>query len=136
MEAITNALEDFRTAFNDQEPVVRDGLLILLALVVIIIFQRLARRFLIAFLKQLAKRSSRQWDDIVLSVVDRPLRLLVVALSLLAVQTIVGIEGSLHELFEALTYSLTILAALMLLYQLGDKVTRTPNTLRAVTALR
>lgn len=125
---------------NDLPPEIRNVALrialALLALLIIWILRRLISRLILLPIRQLVvNRTENQLDDILLKVVENPIRFLVIALGIYIAGTILTADVGTTLFFSHLARTFVILAVFVALYNGVDLIVQSSMRLRYITGI-
>jgi MscS family membrane protein len=125
---------------NDLPPEVRNLALrialALLALLIIWILRRLISRLILLPIRQLVvNRTTNQLDDILLKVIENPIRFLVIALGIYIAGTILTADVGTTLFFSHLARTFVILAVFVALYNGVDLIVQSSMRLRYITGI-
>lgn len=128
------------TAFwNGLSPVLRDNLTrIVLAVAVLALFwllRRLLAALVVSPLHALAKRTDSAWDDVLLTIVTVPARLIIIAIGLMIGAEILNVDASTSIFVIHLARMFIIIAVLLAAYQIVDALAPSSNRLFRLTGL-
>lgn len=130
LEFINNLPQEFRS-------LVLRVLLALLALLIIWLLRRLlSGLILLPFRRLVVERTQTQIDDLLLTTVEAPIRLLVVAIGVAIAGQILSADGATVEFMAHLSRTFVILAVMLTLHNLVDLVAASSARLRSLTGLR
>lgn len=110
-------------------------LLALLALLLILLLRRLISAVILVPLRRLSERTTTQVDDVLISVAEGPVRLLIVALGIGIAGQILATDGSTGTFIGHMTRSFIIIAVFVGLYNAVGLLVDTSMRLRRFTGL-
>ncbi len=132
-------MDKITSFWNTLSPTLRDNLSrIVLAVAVLGMFwllRRLLAALVVRPLHALAKRSNSGWDDLVLTIVTVPIRLIIIALGLLLGAEILRLDITTSVFVGHLSRMFVIIAVLMAAYQIVDALAPSSNRLFRLTGL-
>ncbi len=112
-------------------------LLAVLALLIIWLLRRLLSALILLPLRRLViERTKTQIDDILLTAVETPIRLLVVAIGVAVAGQILSADGATIEFMTHLSRTFVILAVIFTLHNAADLVVASSTRLRYLTGIR
>ncbi len=131
---------DYVTTFwNNLSPALRDNLTrVVLAVLVLLLFwllRRLLAALVVKPLHMLAKRTEADWDEVVLTILTIPARLIIIALGLMIGAEILNVDATTSIFVVHLGRVLIIIAVLMAAYQIVDALAPSSNRLFRLTGL-
>lgn len=124
--------------FLQQLPLaVREIILRLLLLVLVLIFvfvlSRIVVRMLMRPLRAVAQRTKNQYDDILVEAIQRPFRLVVIAIAITVTTSVLNFGPELKTFSEHLSRSFIIAAVVFVGYNMISVIAITPESVRRIT---
>ncbi len=128
------------TAFwNGLSPVLRDNITrVVLAVAVLALFwllRRLLAALVVRPLHSIAKRTNTGWDDVVLTIVTVPARLIIIAIGLIIGAEILNVDVNTSIFVVHLGRVFIIIAVMLAAYQIVDALAPSSNRLFRLTGL-
>lgn len=129
-------LSGIQAFWEDLPDPVNDIILVILAILLIWLLQSFFVSALNRLLNRLVNRTSRKFDDRLLQMTRRPIRLIVIAIGLFAVIQISGISNDTTVFLDNFARTIVIFAFFLLFYQLTSFVTATSRLWRVITGIQ
>jgi MscS family membrane protein len=132
-------MDTITTFWNNLSPSLRDALTrIVLAVLVLLLFwllRRLLAALVVRPLHSLAKRTEADWDEVVLTILTVPARLIIIAIGLMIGAEILNVDTTTSIFVVHLARVFIIIAVLMAAYQIVDALAPSSNRLFRLTGL-
>jgi MscS family membrane protein len=130
---------DLMPIIRQLPPEVQDIVIRLLLLFFVLLFiwvlRHLVSRMVITPLRGLIQRTKVDYDVVFVNAVERPLRLVIIAIALILAATLLNAGDELQRLAAVFARSLVIMAVALGVYNLIDVIALTSVTLRRVTGI-
>ena len=106
------------------------------ALIIIWIMRSFVLRLLLSGIRRLAGRTTFTQDDLLVSAIERPLRIAVAGVGILAITTIFDFTADIDSFGNTLGQALLFAATTFFFYNLVDVIGVTSNSLQSITGLQ
>lgn len=106
------------------------------ALLVIWVMRSFVLRLLLSGFRRLAGRTTFSQDDLLVSAIERPLRIAVIGVGILTVTTIFDFTADINNFGDTVGRALLLAATTFFFYNLVDVIGVTSNSLRSITGLQ
>lgn len=127
---------DLTDQWDTLSPITQDVLIIIGVILATWLIRQILQPILINRLRRLFARTENQWDDLIISTLDAPLRYVMVAVVLAASTQLINLKQTIGVFINHVASTLVIIAVFLIVYQVVSRITQTPLMLRRVTSLR
>ncbi len=129
-------VDNLTERWQSLSPIEQDTLIVIGVIMAAWLIRQIFQPLLVGWLRRLSARTQNQWDDVIISVLDAPMRYLMVAVILAASVQLINLKQTVGVFINHVASTLVIIAVFLIIYRVGSRITQTPLSLRRVTSLR
>jgi MscS family membrane protein len=129
-------LESFIEVWDNLDQSVQEVLIILGLLLMVWLARRIMARTFTTRLHRLTRQSGNQWDDLVVNVIERPLRYFMIAIMLSATTIIIHFDERTERLITRVSSTIIIGAIFLLIYALLNYTTQSSRLMDRILGVQ